>query len=262
MYHFRDDSSALNTVGLAMLVIATLLAAIQPNPWGFISAVIAFFAFMIIGYVNIARPWCRRFRLKRPVRAHFIIPSLPRQCDYAAPDSEEHHIKEVVLPANNKCIVDLIYKARISFQTRDIYFGFVNLPGNSGVPPRSLEYWNFFIETGRRHHVVPGINTDDYRDTHGFYHAIENKMWSRGGIISFAVKVQTFAPGTFIARTFFAGDERLGAADLLVYIENQPHTLLKCDRWWKHRHKLCRQGITPLSHPVERAEESTNSPDE
>jgi hypothetical protein len=76
--------------------------AIQTWPWPIASAVFSATAVLLIGYVQIVRPWCRRLKLKRPFEAYFLITSLGRfPMNYVLQDDQEHFVKELVVPAHS-----------------------------------------------------------------------------------------------------------------------------------------------------------------
>jgi hypothetical protein len=214
------------------------------------STVIGGSALGVIIFANIYRPRRRRRQLREPVDAFFVIcAGFERLCDYAQQDDEEHVTKTLVLPANTEIIADLVFKPRLSFRTTDVYFG---CDGPSDKKPLALEYVNSFIKIGARSRIIPGPNTAHYVDIYDYYHAVEEKGWSLGSDMSYAIKIRTRAPGIYVARAFFAGDEVEGKAELLIQVEVSPRTPMKCVKP-AHRWKSCSHGITPLLSPPPRA---------
>ncbi len=170
-----------------MAALGALISAMAPWPWPMAGVALSTTMLLVILHVNFLKPYRRRRALRRPVEAFFLVPGPGRDCDYAEQDGHEHWLREIVLPANAEIIAELIYKARLAFHTRDVSFGCEHVSG-SADRPRAIEYSNPFIVRGRRQRVVPGEGNDDYQDTHGYFHAVENKLWSAGDEKSYAIK--------------------------------------------------------------------------
>jgi hypothetical protein len=208
-----------------------------------ISAFLASAVLATAVHVNFVRPWRRRRKLRSPVDAFFVVPRLGRDCEYAAQDSEDHDLKEIVLPPNAEIIIHLIYKPRLSLHTTETYFGCDPIKA-AGQKPLPIEFDNPFILEGRRRRVVPGPHTDDYRDALGYYHVVENKAWSVGVTRALAFKVRTGDVGVYKAMTYFAGEEVMGSAKLMMRVEEGPRTSMRCVRP-EHRRLPCARGMPP-----------------
>jgi hypothetical protein len=237
----KSTSDATATTGwLVMASVSALIASSSAWPWSMRSAGIASAILAVTLWINFMRPWRRRRKLRFPVNAFFIIPAVGRECAYAEQDSEEHYIREIVLPANCEMTVHLVYKPRFAFHTTDVYFGCEDVKSGA-KKPRPIEYDNPFIERGRQH-VIPGRENNHFLDIHGYYHIVEEKTWSDDR--AFAFKMEIGASGVYKAIAYFAAEEAKGSAELSIRVEGVPKTSMHCINP-AHKRKACSRGMSP-----------------
>jgi hypothetical protein len=226
----------------------------QTTDWNMISALISSVGVLLTAIAlcfliyDSLRPERRKRKLTKPAEAYFIIPScLTHSCDYAYQNEFTHKLKEIIIPANNEIIIDIIITPLMSFTSRAVYFGCHG--DNPHTKPRPLEYVNQFILQGNRRHVVPGKGNDDYVTNDNFYYVVETRYWSEGinGIMGF--KICTGPPGKYQAKLYFAGEWRMGEIDdLSIVVSEEPRKLMYCiDR--HHAHMNCAAGIKYRASP-------------
>jgi hypothetical protein len=159
-------------------MIATISGAwtaIQTWPWPIASAIFSATALVLIGYVQIFRPWRRRRKLKRPFRAYFLITSLGRfPLNYVLQDDQEHFVKELVVPSNSEIPIQIVLEPKLSFMQHELYFGCDESLADE-KKPRATEWFVPFVRDGVRRSGKPDAeHPGHYTDYNGFYHVREN----------------------------------------------------------------------------------------
>jgi hypothetical protein len=234
----------------AILLAAFIALAVSVMSW--VSIVISLVVLAIIAHVNFLRPYLRCRRLRTPVDAWFVIPPKKAHgCDFAVQDGAEHLTKIVVLPSNSEAILDLRFRPRLFLSNSEILIGC-----NGDGVPIAIEYSNRFIVKGEGQVVIPGPGNRHYIDKHGFYHYREapttwpdGKRSIDGSFISRAFKFQTKNAGRYTIEISFIGDEVEGKnSELIILVENDPQTVMRCVEP-EHKRCLCKTtGIKPLSN--------------
>src|SRR5579864_2445127 len=150
------------------VMTAAIASAITTWPWSMISAFAAVIALGVLIHINFVRPNVRRRRLKKPVKAVFLIPSkIQRDCDFVLQDERTHLVKSIIVPPNHDIIIDLRFEPRMFFTTSEVAIG---CDGDISKIPYVTEYHNEFIKQGEGKIVVPGPGNRHYVDWHIFYH--------------------------------------------------------------------------------------------
>jgi hypothetical protein len=152
-----------------MTAISAMLGMIATWHWPIISAFLAGGSFVIIGYTQIARPWIRRWKLRRPFRAHFLItPSSRLPLSYVLQDDDEHYVTELVVPPNSEISIQIVLEPRLSFVQHEIYFGCDESLADE-KKPRAIEYFVPFVREGVRRSGKPdAAHPGHYTDYNGF----------------------------------------------------------------------------------------------
>jgi hypothetical protein len=243
--------------------VATLWAAVMAHSldWrtfcALVSAVVSSFTLItvVIAIYTATRPGIRRRTLRNPGMAYFVIPSQRHHhCDFAHQDSGEHLVQKIVVPSDRKVTVDMIIKPVLNFNTVEVSFG-CNHESTVPTKPYAFEYYNRFIELGKRRNVLPGVGEyDDYFDKHQYYHVVQNWQWSAGMVKALGFKIKTNDPGNYHMEFYLFGDAVLGKIPrkkvvLDIAVSDHPVEIMRCCDP-KHLGKPCAlNGIRPRGSP-------------
>jgi|SRR5262245_57001392 len=225
-----------------MTTISDTWATVAAWPhWAIISAFCSGLALAVLIYVQILRPRIRRLRLKRPVKAYFIITSRDRfELAYVEQDDRQHLVRELVVPANSEITVQILLIPKLTFLQREIYFG-CDESLNSKEKPYATEWFNPFVLKGVRRSGKPDADhPGHYTDYNGFYHAREDHLYTTDHR-AIGFKLVTGAVGIYHAQVYLVTDEVRGRADLVIRVEQPPTTKMRCRQ---KSHWRC--SITPL----------------
>jgi hypothetical protein len=240
----RYDASRVGLFGCAaMTAILEILGTISTWPWPMLAAFLAAGSLGVIGHTQIVRPRIRRWKLKRPFRAHFLItPSSRLPLNYVLQDDDEHYVTDLVVPPNSEIPIQIVLEPRISFMQHEIYFGCDESLADE-KKPRAVEYFVPFVREGVRRSGKPdAAHPGHYIDYNGFYHVRENFLYTRDcRVIGF--KLQTQATGFYPAQIYTVTDDVRGRVDLTVRVEDPPKTKMRC-HLKRHRIKGC--FVTPI----------------
>jgi hypothetical protein len=227
-----------------MAAISAILATISGWQWPMISAFFGAGAFSLVGYTQIIRPWLRRYKLRRPFKAYFLVTSLDRLplLDYVLQDDQEHFVKELVVPPNSEIPIQIVLEPRLSFMQREIYFG-CDEHSVDKEKPRAIEYFVPFVVEGVRGRGKPDANhPGHYTDYNGFYHIREDYLYTKDTrVIGF--KLVTKGTGTYPAQIYTQTDDVRGRVDLIIKVERPAKTKMQC-ALKAHRIRGC--FVTPM----------------
>lgn len=183
-------------------------------------------------YAEVLAPKLRRKKrlkaLTTPADAFFLITSTKhRKIDFAVQDSEEHLVKELVLPSHAESKIEILLRPRVFFRTSEISFG---CHGNRemGDKPCAIEYFNPFIVKGIGRSAIPDTDPGHIIDHNDYYHLVRDMHWSVGTDRIVGFKVLTKGRGVHKAEVVFGGEEVEGQSELTIRVEDEPKTFMKC----------------------------------
>jgi hypothetical protein len=211
---------------------------------GGVSSVIAtLLTLVIVFYLNSFEQLRRRRRLMHPGEAYFIIPSsIHHVCSYAVQNELEHLARTIVLPSHTDVIVDLALRPFMQFDTTETAVG---CDGDLSKKPFAFEYYNRFVVSGHRRHVIPGKDKsfDDYLDKHHYYHTVEESRFNAGNVKAIGFNIRTLSPGTYKMNIYFGGSTVRGEfAGLTIVVSDRMVDLMRCVDP-KHQHRDCAVSI-------------------
>jgi len=179
-------------------------------------------------------PSYRRWRLKKPARAYFIITSKDRfDLKYAVQDEHEHRLEVLVLPSHtNDLLLHVVLEAKFAYVQNYLEFVF---EGEDGHAKPLFNYWHHpFVKTGditRKPGEYPG-HYIDYNDN---YHIDGARPMVKGQWQTSAFKITTRDPGIYYLKICTPADGVDGVAEgtrgaigLRVRVEDHPTTNMKC----------------------------------
>jgi hypothetical protein len=226
-----------------MAAISAMWAALD---WPIISALLGATTLSLVWYTQIFRPWRRRWRMRRPFDAHFLITASDQfRLDYVQQNNREHYVKKLVVPPHREIPIQIVLVPKVSFMQHELYFGCdENLRDEN--KPRATEWFVPFVREGVRKSGKPDAeHPGHYTDINGFYHVRENYLYTSDcRIIGF--KLLRGNPGTFRAQVYTVTDDVRGRADLKIKVQERPKTRMRCYRKW-HRIRLCWVKPAPAS---------------
>jgi hypothetical protein len=175
-------------------------------------------------------PWIRRLRLRKPVKASFVITSEDRyKLSYAIQDNDEHFSDTLVLPSNSSNLtLQLYFDAKLDFTQSHFELSF---EGDAAKKPLIHCWYNPFVKIGENKRI-PGKHPGHFVDYHDNYHIDEIRHRARGQGISYGFKISTHDPGEYDLKIGIAADGVDGTAWLRVLVENPLRTRMKCNRHW------------------------------
>jgi len=180
-------------------------------------------------FTQIIKPWLRRRRLRQPCKVHFLIrPLQSHRLSYVLQDDQRHDVKAMVLPAHSEVEIEIGYKAKVHFRETEMTFG---CDGDEDAKPYATECFVRFVAIGKGH-WIPGQDEGHYVDVHRYYHSRRDVFRNVGTHYVTGFKFVTRAPGAYRTYLSFLGDEVEGNAELLILVEDKPHTRMKCVRHW------------------------------
>jgi hypothetical protein len=211
---------------------------------GGVSGVVgSFLTLIIVFYLNSFEQARRRRRLLRAGDAYFVIPSsIHHRCRYAVQNELEHLVQTIVLPPNAEIVVDLALRPSVEFDTTETAFG---CDGDLSKKPYPFEYYNRFIESGHRRHVIPGLDNafNDYLDKHHYYHTVEQSRFNVGNVKAMGFKIRTLSTGTYQMKMEFSGSTVRGEfTGLTIVISDTMFDVMHCVDP-NHQHRDCVVGI-------------------
>jgi len=171
------------------------------------------------------RHFYRNRKLKKPCKVYFIIRSADSwTSDYAIQDDYDHHLNEIVVPANSQVNIEIMYEPLVHFYEQEISFG---CPGNNDLKPFVEKQFTKYVEQPAKSSWVHGED-GHYRDIHKFWHAPRKKSRNVGShfVVGFELKVR--AAGRYKAILSFLTDEIEGNAELFITVEDKPTTKMRC----------------------------------
>ncbi len=222
-------------IATVLAVIGGILAVEFEGPWAITGAIAAVIAAVVViastGYEFIIAPWRQRHQLKHPCDAWFFVPALNQRPNlYAKQDEAEHLIREITLPANAECAVELIYTPSIDFGVSEIYFG-CEAQDNFMIATKPIinSYFAPFIERGNSKESPESHPDTNVTDHHKFYHIKKQKHLARNEPYVLGFVMQTRQTGRYEFRIYFAGQE-VGQTlhKMFIRVENNPITKMRC----------------------------------
>lgn len=120
--------------------------------------------------------------------------------------------------------VELWIKPRINFTLSDQYFG---CDGDISTKPRAVGYYNPFVLRGKIKKGSPETDPEHYVDHWLYYHIREERRLIDTEVYVWGFIIETREPGRYAANMFFHG-EKLGKATLVINVEDEPKTEMKC----------------------------------
>jgi hypothetical protein len=140
-------------------------------------------------------PFYRRWKLKEPARAYFIITSKDRfDLKYAAQDEREHILETLVLPSHTyDLLLHIVWEAKIDFMQNGVEFVF---EGDSHAKPLFNYWYRPFVKTGTSTRK-PGEYPGHYIDYHDNYHIDAVRQMAKGQWHTSAFKITTRDPGIY-----------------------------------------------------------------
>lgn len=186
-------------------------------------------------------PSIRRWRLKYPVKAHFLITSLDRfELGYVQQDNEEHFTKFLVLPSHtHNLVIHFIWKAKLGFTQNELEFSF---EGDRAQKPLFCYWFLPFIKIGDRTRK-PGEYPGHYIDYHDNYHIASPRLVAKGQIATAGFRIATRGPGVYYLKIGIPADGVDGEADgtpggpgLRVLVRNDPTNPAIRMRCYEHPH--------------------------
>jgi hypothetical protein len=154
-----------------------------------------------------AYPFYRRWRLKHPARAYFIITSKDRfDLEYAEQDQREHKVKCLVLPSHTRnLLLHLILEAKVDFMQNGLEFVFEG----DGRKPLFNYWYHPFVKTGSTTGKYPG----HYIDFHDNYHIEAVRQVAKGLTQTSTFMITTREPGIFYLKVNIVADGVDGVAE-------------------------------------------------
>jgi hypothetical protein len=177
-------------------------------------------------------PFYRRWRLKEPARAYFIITSKDRfNLQYAVQDEREHRLKILVLPSHtHDLLLHLVLEAKLDYVQSHLEFVFEG----EGAKPLFNYWYHPFVKTGTST-KKPGEDPGHYIDYHDNYHIDAVSQIVKGQWRTSAFKITTRDPGIYYLKVCIPADGvdgiaegTKGAMGLRVRVEDHPTTNMKC----------------------------------
>jgi hypothetical protein len=189
---------------------------------------------VIIGVAEFTfRPLRRRYRLRWPCHAWFIIPASNQgNIDYAEQNESEHYIENLILPPHSHIEIGILYISSIPFTAAEIYFG-CEEQDNRAISTKPLVegFHNRFVEQGNRiRQETPDSHPDsNYIDHHKYYHIRRARNVARKEPYTLGFKVQTREPGTYKAILYLVGEEVGRPRNALsIIVQDGPVCTMKC----------------------------------
>jgi hypothetical protein len=139
---------------------------------------------------------------------------------------------------HSDAVVDMILCPSMQFDTIETAFG---CDGDLSHKPFPFEYYNRFIVSGHRRHVIPGADKsfDDYLDKHHYYHVVEESRFNAGNVKAMGFKIRTLSSGTYNMKIFFSGSTVRGEfTGLTIVVSDRMVDLMRCVDP-SHQHRDC-----------------------
>lgn len=193
---------------------------------------------VILYYLSTFEQLRKRHRLSLPGSVCFVIRSSAHHvCEYAVQNELEHRVQTVILKPNAEVIVDLALFPNVEFDATETAFG---CDGDVSKKPYAFEYYNRFIKSGNRRHVIPGKNRyEDYVDKHHYYHAVENSHFNKGNVKAMGFKIKTLSEGVYNGKIFFVGSTVRGEfSGLTIIVSDNSIEAIHCVDP-DHAHRNC-----------------------
>jgi hypothetical protein len=246
---YSGSNRNLRFLMLGIAMAGSVLSAVVEGPWavgGAIAAIVAAIVVILSGvYEFVIQPACRHCRLRHPCKAVFVISAQKkRSVKYVVQDTHEHLVTELTLPSNSEVEIEVEYKSSITFDASEIYFG---CDGEMDAKPTIASLVFLFYKKGAPEEspdTHPGFNKiDEYE----FYHVARPKKIAKNEDYLSGFKMRTRKSGLYRLRIYFVG-ETVGQPknDLLIRVEDEPTTKMRCISHRKYRWTKC--FIQPSGH--------------
>jgi hypothetical protein len=219
----------------------------------------------LVAYIlrELVPPASRYFRAKRPLRVHFLAPSIDkvpedssREIDYLILDEKEHYLKELVVPSNRELYIQIMLQAKLAFNQHQIAVRFEN-PDGLKQPPLVDHYKLHFVRLGERE-KFPGRDVGHWLDYHDVYHITEERPRTSGQEFTYGFIIKTREPGIFPFVVSILFDGTLARYKLDFSVHDRPKQKVRCALhfgcWVSpnvSNHRVDSPTIAPLLHPTE-----------
>ena len=162
----------------------------------------------VVVWVNIIAPRIRRYRLRYPSEAAFIVKE----------NGKLKKAKELRVPAASEASIELEHEPKLKFESEEISFGFF---GEVGEKPEPTSYFNDFVREGTSKSGSPGNNPAHFVDRKANYHITRKQVFTPGNSYTLGFKLATAKRGRYPVRWYYFTDEGEGRVgkDLTLIVE-------------------------------------------
>jgi hypothetical protein len=237
-------------VGAALVAACSALKLMSTTTdwlvfWTLVAASATVFLYLIREFFL---PLARSIRVRfRAVRCLWCITSSDKYVlKYAAQDSDEHELPELVLPSRTEDLfIHILIRPRVSFRKTAVEYA-IERENQSLMPPVINFWYHPFVARGvtekrpdRDHRLYDRAHYVDY---HGNYHINEETVWPRKQTITSGFKINTHDEGVFMLKiSIVSADGITAISKLPLRIETAPYSVqIDCKvRGRHHRRKKC-----------------------
>ena len=157
-------------------------------------------------------------KLRNPAKMYFLIPDTRLKLDYVKQDTEEHLVKEIVLPSYRESQVLIWFKPKVNYYENEHYFG---CEGDLTKKPKVIKYSNPFL-------LKHNLQITYYQDWHQYYHLQTGKNRIKDEVYVGGFIVRTFAKGEYKAKVLVHTPTKLGRTKLKISVRDEPSTEVLC----------------------------------
>jgi hypothetical protein len=180
---FRTEPAASASWLATVIIVSSAGGVLMGSEYWWLFLVIGTAGLFIAAWNVFGVPTFRRWRLRRPVQAHFTNRNSKRT--YSGRNvsrSDPHFIRRITLPSGQESLIEIGYFPRVKFHLNEMA---VSINGEFSVRPRILERTDQYVQSGARPSTIKDYIAGDA------YHAFINSDRNVGTHFVIGVKVKT-----------------------------------------------------------------------